>query len=80
MTIYGIEPIEMKEVKTTDPNVIFKDKGRCISPSNLLIRSAEYDTVRARNVLPLHQINTVKREMKIWRMLLLTNNTGEDYG
>ena len=58
--------------------VILKNKGRRRLSRNLLIRAATYDTVRDRNVLLLHQINTVEMEMKIWRMVRLTNTLSED--
>ena len=51
----------MKEVKTTYPMVILRQNKRCRASSKLLIRIAAYDTVRDRNVLPIHQIKTVKR-------------------
>ena len=41
---------------------------------------AAYDTVRAPTVLPLHQIKTVERDMKIRRMVRITNTPGEDDG
>ena len=57
----SIAPIEMEEFRTTKPMVILREKGRCRSSSNLLIRAAAYDTVRTRTVLPIHQIKTVER-------------------
>ena len=55
----SIAHIEMAEVRTTDPMVIMKYKGRCWFSRNLLIRAAAYDTVRSQTVLHLSQI---KRE------------------
>ena len=57
----SIEPIEMEGVNTTDPMVILRYKGRCRASNNLVIKAAVYDTASARNVLPLYQINTVKK-------------------
>ena len=68
----------MEEVRTTDPMVIMREKVRCIFSRNLLIRASVYDTVMARTVLPLHQIKTVEREMKIMGMVRLTNTPGKD--
>ena len=58
--------------------VILREKVRCRSSGKLLIRESAYDTERDRNVLSLHQIKTAKREMKIMRMVCLTNTTGDD--
>ena len=54
----------MEEFRTTDPMVILRERGRFRASRNLLIRAAAINTARARNVLPLHQIKTVEREMK----------------
>ena len=51
--------IEMEEIRTTYPMVTLREKWKRILSRNLLIRAADYDTVRTRNVLPLHQIKTV---------------------
>ena len=59
---------------------ILRDTGRCRASRNLLIRAAEYDTVRTRTVLPLHQIKTVDREMNIRRMVRINNTPVEDDG
>ena len=52
----SVSPIEMEEVRTTDPTVILRYKGRCRASIDLLIRVAAYDILRAINFLPLHQI------------------------
>ena len=70
----------MEEVSTFDPLIILREKGRGGSPSNLLIGADVYDTVRTRNVLPLHQIKTVEREMKRRRTTCITNTPGKDDG
>ena len=57
----SIVPIQMEEVRENYRMVILMDKVRCIASSKILIRSAEYDTVRYHNVLPIHQIKTVER-------------------
>ena len=54
----------MEEVRTTEPIVILREKGMCRASRNLLISAAEYDTMRYRTVLPLHQIKKVERETK----------------
>ena len=71
-----IEPIEMKEVRKTDPLVILREKGRGRSSRNLLIRAAAYDTLGTQTVLPLHQIKTAEREMKRQRMVRITSTPG----
>ena len=70
----------MEGIRTTDPMVILREKGWCISASNLLIRAAAYDTVRDRTVLPIHQIKTFERYIKMRRMVRLANTPGEDDG
>ena len=47
-----IFPIYMEEVRTTDPMVILREKIRCRTQRNLLIRAAEYDTASTRPVIP----------------------------
>ena len=59
---------------------ILKDKGRDISPGNPLIRAAEYDTVRTRTVLPLHQMKKFERDMKRQRIVGITKTPGEHDG
>ena len=56
-----IAPIYMEEVRTTDPMVILREKGRCRESRNFIIRASTYETVRTQTVLPLHQIKTVQR-------------------
>ena len=68
----------MEEVRTTEPMIILREKGRCISSRNLLIREAAYVTVRNLTVLPLHKIKTVEREMKRQSMLCINNTPVED--
>ena len=57
---------------------IIKEKGSCRSSKNLLIRASVYDTARTRNVLNIHQINTVKRKTKRRRIVRLNNTPVED--
>ena len=59
----SIAPIEMEEVRKTDPMVILRENGRCRESRNLLIRTAAYEIARARNVLPLHQIKTAESKI-----------------
>ena len=70
----------MEEVRTTDPMVILRDKGRCRASRNLLIGAAAYGTVRTQTFLPIHQINTVYREMKRQMMVRIKNTPVENYG
>ena len=70
----------MEEVSTTDPKVILRNKGRSRFSRNLLTRTSDHDTLRSLTVLILHQIKTVQRELKIQRIVCITNTTGEDYG
>ena len=67
----------MEKFRKTGPMIILRDKGRCTLSMNLLIRTAAYKTMRDRNDPSLHQIKTVKREMKIRKMVRLTNTPGE---
>ena len=48
-----IVPTYMEEIRTTEPMVFLRDKGRVRPPSNLLIRASAYDTVMNHTVLPL---------------------------
>ena len=70
----------MEKVRTTDPMVILREKGRCRASMNILIRVAKYDTMRTQTVRPLHQINTVDREMNRRSMVRIKNNPVEDDG
>ena len=60
--------------------VIMREKRRCIASRNLLVRAVLYDNMRTRTVLPLHQINTINREMKRQIMVQINNNPVEDNG
>ena len=46
----------MKEVRTTEPMVIIREKVRCILSRKVLIREYAYETMMSQTVLPLHQI------------------------
>ena len=70
----------MEKVSTTDPMVILRDKGRCRASRKLLIRADTYDTMRARTVLPLHQIKTFGRQTKRQRTVRINNTTVENNG
>ena len=76
----SIALIYMEEIRTTEPMEILMEKGKGISSRNLLIRSDAYIPVRNRTVLPLNQIKTVNRDMKILKMLRIINTPGGDYG
>ena len=75
-----IAPIDIEEINTTDPIVILTEKGNGRSLRNLLIREDAYDTVRTRDVLPIHQIKIAKRETKRRHMVCIKNTPGEDDG
>ena len=72
--------IETEEVGTTDPIFILRWKRSCRSSRNILIRESAYENVRDRTVLPLHQIETVKMDIKRRMMVHLNKNPGEDDG
>ena len=55
-----LAPIQLQVTSTNDPMVIIREKGSTHQPPiNILLRAAEYDTVRKRTVLPLQDM---KRE------------------
>ena len=56
--------------------VILSYNVRVGFPTNILIREATYHTVSNHTVLPLHQINTVKNDMNIWKMVSIKNTPG----
>ena len=61
--------------------LILRDKVMCRASRNILIREYSYDTLRAKTVLTLNQIKIYEREiLKIWRMVSLKNDPGEDDG
>ena len=43
-------------IRTTDQMVVLIDKGKVVSPMNLLLVEAVYNTVRNSTVIPLQQI------------------------
>ena len=61
----SIAPIGIEEVMTTDPMDILRYNGRGGLSRNLLTRVAAYDAVRSQTVLPIHQFNTLEREMNV---------------
>ena len=76
----SVTPIEMEKSRTTDTMVILREKGRCRASRNLLIWTAAYDTMRVCTVLHIHQIKTVKREVKRQRMVRINNATVDENG
>ena len=46
-----MESVAVDAISTTDPMVIFREKGR--SSRNLLIRSTAYNTVQQRTIIPI---------------------------
>ena len=73
-------PIYMKEIVTTDPMVILREKGRRIFPRNLILTEVAYYTIRTCTVLPLQEINTAKSNIKRRRMVRINNSPGKNYG
>ena len=60
--------------------VILREKGRGRSLRNLLIRAASYDTARTHNVIPIHQIKRLQREINRRRMVSINHTPGGEYG
>ena len=73
-----VAPTDMEEIRNTYPIVILRGKGRGILSCNLLLRLDAYDTIRTRDVLPLQEINTYKRQIKIQRMVRTTKTPEEN--
>ena len=57
----SVVTIEMGEIRTSNPMVILRKKGRGIFPRNLLIRVAEYENTRNCTVLHTNKIKRVER-------------------
>ena len=70
----------MDYIKTADPMVIMRYKGRVRSSQNLLITEAAYYTIRICTTLPLQEINIYDRGIKIWRVVTITKIPVDDYG
>ena len=60
--------------------VILREKVRGILSRKLLMRESEYDTMRTRTVLTLHQTKTAEREMNRRRTVCTIKTIGEDDG
>ena len=67
-------PGEVEAIRTTDPMVILRAKGR--SSRNLLIRAADYDTVQQRKIIPIQEMNAAEMEMRKRIMVRMPNRGG----
>ena len=56
--------------------VIFREKGILGLSRNLLLRTAVCDTFSTHTVPPLYEIKTFERDMKIQKMVHITNIPG----
>ena len=74
----SMAPGEVKAIRTTDPMVILREKGR--SSRNLLIRAAAYDTVQQRTILPIQEMKAEKMEIRKRRMVRMPNREREEEG
>ena len=73
-----MEPGEVKTIRTTDPMVVLREKGR--SSRNLLIRVTAYDTVQQRTPPPIQDIKAAEMEMRKRRMVWMPKRDGEEEG
>ena len=64
-------------MRTTDPMVILREKGRVTSSYNILNRSDTYGTIRTHTVVPLQKIKTIERDLKCQRILNMTKTPGK---
>ena len=64
-------------IRTTDPMVVLREKGKVVASMNLLLRAAAYDTKRHRNVLTLQQTKEIDIKMRTQRMVRITKKDGE---
>ena len=53
-------------------------KGSVQLPHNLLLRESAHDTVITRNVLPIQEIKTDKKYIKIRRIISITKTPGDN--
>ena len=71
-------PGEVKAIRTTDPIVILRAKGRSLR--NLLIIAAAYDNVQQRTILSIKEIKAAETEMSKRRMARMQNMDGDEEG
>ena len=57
--------------------VILRENVSVRSSQNILLRADAYETARMHTVLTLQEIKTDNREIKIWRIVLITNTQGD---
>ena len=57
-----MEPVAVKAIRTTEPMVILRAKGR--SSRNLLIRAADYDTVQQRTIITIQEMKVSKMKIR----------------
>ena len=69
-------PVSFESIRMTDPIVILRAKG--ISPRNLLIRAAAYDTAQQRTILPIQEMKAAEMEMRKRRMVRVPNRDVEE--
>ena len=69
-------PVAVADIRTTEPMVILREKGR--SSSNLLILAAAYDTFQQRKITPNQEKKTAETEIRKRRMVRMTNRYGEE--
>ena len=72
-----IDPEDVLVIRTTDPIVVLRSKGKVGASRNLLLREAYYDTVRHSTVTPLQQIKKTVMEIRTRRMVRITKKYGE---
>ena len=64
-------PVAVADIRTTDPMVILREKGR--SSSNLLILAAAYDTFQQRKIYPIEEMKASEMEMRKRIMVRMSN-------
>ena len=47
--------VEIEKIRTTDPMVILREKGRIGTPQKLTFRDSVYNTIITRTVIPFHK-------------------------
>ena len=71
-------PVVVDVIRTTDPMVILRERGRPLR--NLLIRGAAYDTVHQRTILPIQEDKADEMEIRKRRMVIIPNRDKEEEG
>ena len=70
-------PEDVLVIRTTDPLVVLRDKGKFAGSRNLLLRASAYENVRHRTVLKLRQIKVTKMENRTRKMVIISKKDGE---